>query len=92
MLNNASEYEAYITGLAIAHEMGRKYLRVIGDSNLIICQIKGEFSFKEPSLALYRALAQKLEERFDSFEISRAMRCENRYPDALATLSSQVSF
>ena len=36
--NNASEYEAYITGLAIAHEMGIKHLRVIGDSNLIIYQ------------------------------------------------------
>uniref|UniRef100_A0A2N9FTQ8 Integrase catalytic domain-containing protein n=1 Tax=Fagus sylvatica TaxID=28930 RepID=A0A2N9FTQ8_FAGSY len=39
--NNASEYEAYITGLVIAHEMGIKHLRVIGDSNLIICQTKG---------------------------------------------------
>jgi hypothetical protein len=55
--NNASEYEAYITRLAIAHEMGIKHLKVIGDSNLIICQAKGEFSFKEPSLAPYRALA-----------------------------------
>uniref|UniRef100_A0A2N9HW49 Integrase catalytic domain-containing protein n=1 Tax=Fagus sylvatica TaxID=28930 RepID=A0A2N9HW49_FAGSY len=71
--NNASEYEAYITGLAIAHEMGIKHLR-------------------EPSLALYRALAQKLEEKFHTFEISHAMRCENRYADALATLGSQVSF
>uniref|UniRef100_A0A2N9HMQ6 Integrase catalytic domain-containing protein n=1 Tax=Fagus sylvatica TaxID=28930 RepID=A0A2N9HMQ6_FAGSY len=58
--NNASEYEAYITGLAIAHEMGIKHLRVIGDSNLIVCQAKGEFSLKEPSLAPYRALAQRL--------------------------------
>ena len=41
--NNASEYEAYITGLAIAHGMGIKHLKVIGDSNLIICQVKGEF-------------------------------------------------
>uniref|UniRef100_A0A2N9IR83 Integrase catalytic domain-containing protein n=1 Tax=Fagus sylvatica TaxID=28930 RepID=A0A2N9IR83_FAGSY len=90
--NNASEYEAYITGLAIAHEMGIKHLRVIGDSNLIIYQTKGEFSLKEPSLALYRALAQKLKEKFDTFEISHAMRCENRYADALATLGSQVSF
>jgi hypothetical protein len=55
--NNASEYEAYITGLAIAHEMGIKHLRVIEDSNLIICQTKGEFSLKEPSLAPYHALA-----------------------------------
>uniref|UniRef100_A0A2N9HB09 Uncharacterized protein n=1 Tax=Fagus sylvatica TaxID=28930 RepID=A0A2N9HB09_FAGSY len=89
---SSSKYEAYITGLVIAHEMGIKHLRVIGDSNLIICQTKGEFSLKEPSLALYRALAQKLEEKFDTFEISHAMRCENRYADALATLGSQVSF
>uniref|UniRef100_A0A2N9I2Q6 Integrase catalytic domain-containing protein n=1 Tax=Fagus sylvatica TaxID=28930 RepID=A0A2N9I2Q6_FAGSY len=78
--NNASEYEAYITGLVIAHEMGIKHLRVIGDSNLIICQTKGEFSLKEPSLALYRALAQKLEEEFDTFEISHAMRCHTPMP------------
>jgi hypothetical protein len=55
--NNASEYKTYITGLAIAHEMGIKHLRVIKDSNLVICQAKGEFSLKEPSLASYRALA-----------------------------------
>uniref|UniRef100_A0A2N9ETB6 Reverse transcriptase domain-containing protein n=1 Tax=Fagus sylvatica TaxID=28930 RepID=A0A2N9ETB6_FAGSY len=42
--NNASEYEAYITELAIAHEMGIRHLKVIEDSNLIICQAKGEFS------------------------------------------------
>uniref|UniRef100_A0A2N9F532 Integrase catalytic domain-containing protein n=1 Tax=Fagus sylvatica TaxID=28930 RepID=A0A2N9F532_FAGSY len=38
---SSSKYEAYITGLVIAHEMGIKHLRVIGDSNLIICQTKG---------------------------------------------------
>ena len=55
--NNALEYEAYIIGLAIAHEMRIKHLKVIGDSNLIICQAKSEFSLKEPSLAPYYALA-----------------------------------
>jgi ribonuclease HI len=90
--NNVSEYEAHIIGLAITHEMGIKHLRVIGDSNLVICQTKGEFSLKEPSLAPYHALAQKLEEKFDTFEVSHAMRCGNRYADALATLGSQISF
>jgi ribonuclease HI len=90
--NNASKYEAYITGLATAHEMGIKHLRVVGNSNLIICQTKGELSLRESSLAPYRALAQKLKEKFDTFEISHAMRCGNRYADALATLGSQISF
>uniref|UniRef100_A0A2N9H0B8 Integrase catalytic domain-containing protein n=1 Tax=Fagus sylvatica TaxID=28930 RepID=A0A2N9H0B8_FAGSY len=88
----AAEYEAYLDGLAIAYEMGIKHLRVIGDSNLVDCQARGEFSLKEPSLAPYRALAQKLEAKFNTFEIEHAQRNENRYADALATLGSQIAF
>jgi ribonuclease HI len=90
--NNASEYEAYITGLAIAYEMGIKHLKVISDSNLIVCQANEEFSLKEPSLAPYRALAQRLEENFSTFKVTHALRSENRYADALAALGSQVTF
>uniref|UniRef100_A0A2N9H986 Integrase catalytic domain-containing protein n=1 Tax=Fagus sylvatica TaxID=28930 RepID=A0A2N9H986_FAGSY len=57
-----------------------------------ITRAKGEFSLKEPSLTPYRALAQQLEEKFDTFEIFHAMRCGNHYADALATLGSQISF
>ena len=67
-------------------------MRVIGDSNLIICQAKGKFSLKEPSLAPYRALAQRLEEKFSTFEVTHALRSENCYADALAALGSQVAF
>uniref|UniRef100_A0A2N9ENL2 RNA-directed DNA polymerase n=1 Tax=Fagus sylvatica TaxID=28930 RepID=A0A2N9ENL2_FAGSY len=90
--NNAAEYKAYLAGFAIAYEMGIKHLRVIGDSNLVVCQARGEFSLKEPSLAPYRALAQKLEAKFSTFEIEHAQRNENRYADALATLGSQIAF
>uniref|UniRef100_A0A2N9ER61 RNA-directed DNA polymerase n=1 Tax=Fagus sylvatica TaxID=28930 RepID=A0A2N9ER61_FAGSY len=90
--NNAAEYEAYLAGLAIAYEMRIKHLRVIDDSNLVVCQTRGEFSLKEPSLAPYRALAQKLEAKFSIFEIEHAQRNENRYADALATLGSQITF
>ena len=44
--NNAAEYEAYLTGLAIAHEMDIKCLKVIGDSYLVVSQENGDFSFK----------------------------------------------
>ena len=44
------------------------------------------------AVAPYRALAQKLEEKFDTFEISHAMRYGNRYADALVTLGLQISF
>ena len=64
--NNATEYEAYLAGLAIAYEMGIKHLRDIGDSNLVVCQAREEFSLKKPSLAPYRALAQKFEVKFST--------------------------
>jgi ribonuclease HI len=51
--NNVAEYEAYLIGLAVACEMGIKHLKVVGDSNLVVCQAQGEFSLKEPSLAPY---------------------------------------
>uniref|UniRef100_A0A2N9GG70 RNA-directed DNA polymerase n=1 Tax=Fagus sylvatica TaxID=28930 RepID=A0A2N9GG70_FAGSY len=90
--NNTAEYEAYLARLAIAYEMGIKHLRVISDSNLVVCQARGEFSLKEPSLAPYRVLAQKLEAKFSTFEIEHAQRNKNRYADALATLESQIAF
>ena len=67
--NNTTEYEAYLMRLAMALEMGIKHLRVIGDSNLVVCQAKGSFSLKEPSLAPYRTLAQRMGEKFCTFEI-----------------------
>ena len=45
--NNAAEYEAYLTGLAIALSIGVKHMRVLGDSNLVISQVKGDFTLKE---------------------------------------------
>ena len=61
----------------MAIEMGVKHLRVIGDSNPVVCQAKGSFSLKEPSLAPYRVMAQKMEEKFSTFKIEHAPRNEN---------------
>nr|XP_023892946.1 uncharacterized protein LOC112004938 [Quercus suber] len=55
--NSMAKYEAYLTGLATALEMGIKHLKVLGDSNIVVCQTKGSFSLKEPNLALYKVMA-----------------------------------
>ena len=90
--NNTAEYEAYLTGLATALEMGVKHLRILGDLDLVVCQAKGSFSLKEPSLAPYRVMAQRMEEKFSTFEIEHAPRNENRFVDTLAALGSQIIF
>ena len=58
----------------------------------MVCQTKGSFSLKEPNLAPYRAMTQKMEEKFSTFEIKHAPRNENRFADALAALGSQIMF
>ena len=88
--NNMAKYEVYLTGLAMALEMGIKHLKVMGDSNLVVCQTKGSFSLKEPNLAPYRTMDQKMEEKFSTFEIDHAPRNENRFADALAAFGSQI--
>ena len=75
-INNMAEYEAYLTGLVVAREMGIKRLRVIGDSNLVVCQAKGDFALKEPSLAPYRTMAQRLEDSFEEFNIEHSLRSD----------------
>ena len=54
---NVVEYEAYLTSLGIAWEMGIKGLKVGGDSNPVVSQARGDFSLREPSLAPYQAMA-----------------------------------
>ena len=72
--------------------MGVKHLKVLGDSNLVVCQTKGSFSLKEHNLAPYKAIAQKMEEKFLTFKIEHAPRNKNWFADALAALGSQIMF
>ena len=90
--NIAAEYEAYLTGLIIELSIGVKHMRVLGDSNLVVSQVKGDFALREQSLAAYRTWAQRLELEFQTFSIEYTQRSENRFADALATLGSQIPF
>ena len=51
-----------------------------------------EILLKEPSLALYRAMAQRLEDSFEEFNIEHSLRSDNRFADALAILGSKIKF
>ena len=52
--NNTAEYEAYLTRLIVALSIGVKYMKVLGDSNLVVSQVKGDFALSEQSLVAYR--------------------------------------
>ena len=59
---------------------------------MVIYLTKGDFALKEPSLAPYRAMAQRLEDSFEEFNIEHFLRFDNRFANALPTLGSKVSF
>ena len=41
--NNEAEYEALIAGLELAIKMGIQDIRILGDSQLLINQVKGDY-------------------------------------------------
>ena len=48
-----AEYEALLSGLRIAFELGIKCLDVRGDSQLVIDQVMKEFSCHDPKMEAY---------------------------------------
>ena len=59
---------------------------------MVVCQARGDFALKEPSLAPYRAMAQRLEDSFEEFNIEQSLRSDNCFANALATLGSKIRF
>ncbi|XP_059638556.1 uncharacterized protein LOC132280816 [Cornus florida] len=88
--NNTAKYEALVLGLLAAREDKIKRLRVQGDSNLVVKQLDGSYAIKEPALAAYKTIIQKLSSNADKLCITYAPRTANRHPDALATLGSKA--
>lgn len=59
-------------------------LKIYKDSNLVIKQVSGEFSVKEPNLAKYRDKIQRRLLSFENYELQVVPRSKNKYADALA--------
>ncbi|XP_027077127.2 uncharacterized protein [Coffea arabica] len=57
--NNEAEYEALLTGLRIAHQMGITAIRVRSDSQLVVLQVRGEYEAKEEVMKKYLAKIAK---------------------------------
>ncbi|CAL5396957.1 unnamed protein product [Camellia sinensis] len=90
--NNETEYEALILGLMAALHLGVSLLCIKGDSNLVVKQTNGDYAVKEPPLASYRTIVQRVTDKFDTVRVEHAPRSNNRHPDAFSSLASKVEF
>ncbi|GMN51367.1 hypothetical protein TIFTF001_020517 [Ficus carica] len=65
---------AFLTGLVTVKDMGIRKLKVLGDSNLVERQMDGGFAIREPILAPYQTMAQRVVKQFDMIIIERTPR------------------
>ena len=72
--NNMAEYEALLSGLRIAIELGIKRLDVWGDSQLIIDQVMKEASCHDEKMEAYCNAVRRLMDKFDGLELNHIAR------------------
>lgn len=85
--NNVAEYEALLIGLRQASKHGIKYLRVIGDSKLIISQIRSKYASKNQRLKQYRNSVWDEIEGFNAFGIDWVDRSQNKMAKLLENIA-----
>ncbi len=81
--NNVAEYRALLLGLARARDLGASDVEVVGDSELIAKQVKGEYKVKHPAMRpLYLDAIAALRD-FEHWSIRTVPRAQNAHADAL---------
>ena len=86
--NNIAEYEALLLGLHILKDLGAKKISAQGDSELVIRQIKGEYSTKNPRLREYRNAALDILKTFEKYELTYIPRIQNSLANELTFAAS----
>ena len=67
--NNMTEYEGLLQGLKKATNMKVKNLKVFGDSQIIVDQVRKRIHCNSPHLVRYQHEVWSLIDNFDSFNI-----------------------
>ncbi|XP_071699857.1 uncharacterized protein [Rutidosis leptorrhynchoides] len=85
--NNEAEYEALLSGLRLASEMGIKHLRAYVDSQIVAQQVNGVFEAKDISMKQYLQLVEKISKNFETLEVVQISRDKNKKADFLSKLA-----
>lgn len=91
--NNQAEYEAVIIGLEILLEMGIHEVEILGDSLLVINQLKGTYKCLSFTLVPFSNRALELLDQFDEVSREHIPREEfNHAANELAQLATGIGF
>lgn len=86
--NNSAEYERLIQGLEWVRKRGIDYLRVYGDSELIVNQIRGVNIARNDALKSYRNRVWNIIEEFNAFNLISIPRNQNKHAERLAAIGA----
>jgi ribonuclease HI len=81
--NNVAEYRALLLGIERAGEMGASELELIGDSELVVRQVKGEYKVKDAALRELHGEVKEALRRFARWSIRHVRREQNAEADRL---------
>ena len=88
--NNTTEYEALVQGLRKAIELKVSNLKVFGDSEIIVKQIRNQIHCVSPHLKAYQNEVWDLLKCFNAFNIISIPRLKNAVADLLATSATRL--
>jgi len=81
--NNVAEYRALLLGIERASELGASELELVGDSELIVRQVKGEYKVKDATLRKLHAEVKRALRSFGDWSIRHVRREQNAEADRL---------
>jgi ribonuclease HI len=81
--NNVAEYRALLLGLRQARELGVEEVEVVGDSELIVKQVRGIYKVKHEAMRPLHREALAALAQFERWSIRAVPRAQNAHADAL---------
>jgi ribonuclease HI len=81
--NNVAEYQALLLGIERARALGAGEIELVGDSELVVRQVRGEYRVKDAALQDLHARVREALEGFERWSIRNVPREENEHADRL---------
>jgi ribonuclease HI len=81
--NNVAEYRALLLGIERAAALGATELELVGDSELIVKQVKGEYKVKDATMRELHTEVKRALSGFEAWSIRHVRRERNAEADRL---------
>ncbi len=81
--NNVAEYRALLLGIEMAAAQGATEVELVGDSELIVRQVMGEYKVKDATMKELHAEVKRALAGFESWSIRHVRREHNAEADRL---------